>query len=146
MKKNIYLEFKEEQQNKINKLPIYWAFGQEQLNELMEKLNIKNDDELKEKCFGIFGGLALKEDKQLIINTFKQNNEELKERLKNDDFLRDALEYELANHEYIITFDITDALDVLGITHKEYQTNKRINKIVKEAIKNYKEDMEKLGW
>lgn len=145
MKKNTYKNFKEKQQQKINNLPIYWAFGEKQYKELLEKLNLK-DEEIKEKCFSIFGGLALKTDKDYILNTFKQNNEELKEQLKKDDFLLDAIEYELSNHEYIVTYDVMDALDVLGITYEEYQTNERINAITKQAIKNYMKDMEELGY
>ena len=144
--KNNYKNFKERQQKEINSLPIYWAFGKKQTKELMEKLNIKDNNELKEKCFGILGGIALKEDKKNIIDTFKRHNEELQEVLKDDDFLQDALEYELGNHEYIVTYDISEALNTLGITYKEYKENKRINKVAKMAVKNYLKDMKKLGW
>ena len=144
--KNNYKNFKEKQQKEINSLPIYWAFGKEQTDELMERLNIKSDEELKEKCFSIFGGIALKEDKNRILNTFERQNQELKDALKDDDFLQDALEYELGNHEYIVTYDISEALNTLGITYKEYKENERINSIAKLAIKNYLEDMEQLGW
>lgn len=76
----------------------------------------------------------------------KKIYEEFKENLKNDNFLQSAFEYELANHEYIITYDVSDALRALGITLEEYQKNNRYKEIMKKAIENYKKDMELLGW
>lgn len=144
--KKLYQEFKERIQKETNKLPIYWVFGKEQIDKLTKKLNLKNDGELKEKCFGIFGGLALKKDKEMILNTLKKHNEELKENLKNDDFLKSAFRYEMSNHEYIITYDIEDTLQALNITLEEYQKNERMQQLFKEAEEDYLKDMEAMGW
>lgn len=144
--KQLYQEFKEKVQKETNNLPIYWAFGKEQTDKLMEKLNIKNDEEQKEKCFGIFGGLAFKKDKEMILNTFKRHNEELKENLKDDEFLKSAFRYEMSNHEYIITYDITDTLNALNITLDEYHNSERMKKLFKEAKEDYIKSMEEMGW
>ena len=36
-----YKQYKENRQNDFNKLPIYWAFGEQQFKELLQKLNLK---------------------------------------------------------------------------------------------------------
>lgn len=133
-------------QNAVNSLPLHFAFGNEQLDNLIKELGFENLEELKANTFTIgLGSIVLNKDKELIQNTFKRNNEEMKEALKNDEFLQSAFEYELANHEYIITYDITDALCALGIKLKEYQESERMQKIMSSAIDNYKKDMERFG-
>ena len=145
--KNIYEEFKERQQKETNNLPIYFAFGNEQLKERANELGFKNIDDMINNVVGIgAGGFCKKEDYQNIINTFKKHNEELKENLKNDEFLKSAFRYEMSNHEYIITYDVSDALRALGITLKEYQESERMQKLFQEAKEDYLKDMENLGW
>lgn len=141
-----YLELKEKHQEETEKLPIYWAFGKKQYEELKSKLGLKSDDEVKEKCFGIFGGLAFKKDKDNIINTLKRHNEELKESLKDDDFLQSAIEYELSNHEYVITYDKEETLNALGITYDDFIKDDRLQRVFKIASDNYLESMKKMGW
>lgn len=147
MKNNIYTEFKERQQKEINDLPIYFAFGDRQLQEKADELGFSTVEEMLQNVVGIgAGGFVLKNDLDLVLDTFKRHSEEMSEALKNDDFLKDALEYELGNHEYIITYDVSEALRPLGITYKEYQTNERYQRIMKEAVRSYTDYMEKCGW
>lgn len=140
-----YKELKDRQQQEVNNLPIYWAFGDRQYQELLIKLN-KTDEEIKQECFGIFGGLAFIKDKELIYSTFKKHREELKEKLNNDnDFLKEALIYELGNHEYIITYDLGDTLEVLGLSREFFENEEKQN-ILNEAIAEYKKEMEQIWW
>ena len=80
------------------------------------------------------------------MNTLSKHDKEMIKLFENDEFLQSAFEYELANHEYIITYDISDTLRSLGITLKEYQENERYQNIMKVAISNYKKEMKKMGW
>lgn len=147
MKKNSYTEFKERQQKETNDLPIHFAFGDRQLQEKAEELGFSNVDEMIQNVTGIgAGGFVLKNDLYLVLDTFKRHSLEMDEALKNDDFLKEAFEYELGNHEYIITYDVSDALRPLGITYEEYQANERYQRIMKEAVRNYMDYMEKCGW
>ena len=147
MKKNIYTEFKERQQKEINDLPIHFAFGDRQLQEKAQELGFSTIEEMISNVVGIgAGGFVLKNDLDLVLDTFKNHSLEMDEALKNDDFLLDAFEYELSNHEYIITYDIVDALCPLGITYEEYQTSERYQQIMDKAIKRYMDYMEKCGW
>lgn len=144
--KNIYEEFKERQQKETNNLPIYFAFGNAQLQEKADELGFKSIDDMINNVVGIgAGGFCKKEDHQNIINTFKKHDEELKENLKNDEFLKSAFRYEMSNHEYVVTYDVSDTLRALGITLEEYQKSERMQKLFKEAKKDYLKAMNELG-
>lgn len=145
--RTIYKEFKERQQKEKNNLPIYFAFGNEQLQERANELGFESINDMINNVVGIgAGGFCKKEDYQNIINTFKKHNEELKENLKNDEFLKSAFRYEMSNHEYIVTYDIYDTLRVLEITLEEYQKSERMQKLFEEAKKDYLKAMNELGW
>lgn len=141
-----YKEFKERITKETNDLPLYWAFGKEQTDELMKKLNIKNDEELKEKCFTILGAIALLKNKELIINTFKRHNKELEEALKDKEFLTSAFRYEMSNHEYYITYDKSETLTVLGISYDDFMNNEIMQEAWKIAQDDYFKKMEEMGW
>ena len=145
--KNIYEEFKERQQKETNSLPVYFAFGKAQLQDRADDLGFESIDDMINNVIGIgAGGFCKKEDYQKIMNTFKKHNEELKENLKNDEFLKSAFRYEMSNHEYIVTYDISDTLMALGISTEEYQKSERMKKLFKEAKEDYLKAMNELGW
>lgn len=145
MNKETYQEMKKRQREEVNRLPIYWAFGDKQYQELLQKLN-KTDEEIQEECFGIFGGLAFKKDKEFIIKTLIRHDKEMTETLKNDnEFLKNALIYELGNHEYIITYNTSDTFRALGLSKQFFDDEEKHNILI-EAIEEYKKDMERLGW
>lgn len=142
-----YVEFKEKRQKEIDKLPMYFAFSDKQFKELMAKLGYDSEDKFLKDITSIGGGsIIFKKDIELIMNTFKRIDKELSEKLKNDEFLESAFIYELGNHEYCITCDISDTLDALDISYDEYKTHDRIQRIAKKAIKNYMNEMRKIGW
>ena len=88
----------------------------------------------------------IKEDDKNIINIFQKHDEEVKENLKNDECLKSAFRYEMSNHEYIITYEIDETLDALGITSEEYSNSDRMKRIMKQAKINYLNEMEKFGY
>ena len=142
-----YVEFKEKRQKEVNELPMYFAFSDKQFNDLMVKLGYDDENVFLNDIMSIGGGsIILKKDKELFMNTFDRIDKELTENLKNDEFIESAFEYELGNHEYCITYDISETLDALDISYDEYQNNERIQKIAKKAIKKYMDKMKKIGW
>lgn len=148
MKNNIlYDELKAQHQKKVNSLPMHFAFSESQFEELMHELGYDDKQKFENDICTIgAGSIILKKDKDLILSTLLENDKEMLKAFEDDDFLLSAFEYELANHEYIITYDIMDTLRALGISFKEYSENERMQKIMNQAIKNYKKDMEKYGW
>ena len=135
-----YVEFKEKRQKEINELPMYFAFSDKQFNELMVKLGYNDENVFLNDIMSIGGGsIILKKDKELVMNTFDRIDKELTENFKNDEFLESAFEYELGNHEYCITYDISETLDALDISYDEYKMSERIKKIAKKTIKKIHE-------
>ena len=142
-----YMEFKEKKQKEVNELPMYFAFSDKQFNELMVKLGYDDENVFLKDIMTIGGGsIILKKDKELIMNTFDRIYKELTENFINDEFLESAFEYELGNHEYCITYDISETLDTLDISYDEYKMSERIQRISKKAIKKYMNKMRKMGW
>lgn len=140
-----YVEMKERHQKMIDELDLKFAFSDEQFEKAMQELGLTKDD--TDKIVGIgAGGFCLPETAEKLVEYYKQFDEEEQNAFKNDEFLQSAFEYELANHEYIITYDLFDTLRALNITEEEYQKNERYQDIMKKAIKNYKKDMERFGW
>lgn len=140
-----YVEMKERHQKMIDELDLKFAFSDEQFEKAMQELGLTKND--TDKIVGIgAGGFCLPETAEKLVEYYKQFDEEEQKAFKNDEFLQSAFEYELANHEYIITYDLFDTLRALNITEEEYQKNERYQDIMKKAIKNYKKDMERFGW
>lgn len=140
-----YNEMKERHQKLIDELPLKFAFSDEQFEKAMIELGLTKKD--TDKVVGIGGGgFCLPETADKLIEYYKQFEKEEAKAFKDDDFLRSAFEYELANHEYIITYELEDTLRALNISKEEYNKNERYKKIMKEAIKNYEKEMEKYGW
>lgn len=140
-----YGEMKERHQKMIDNLPLKFAFSDEQFERAMNELGLTKDD--TDKIVGIGGGgFCTPEVADKLVECYKIINEEEEKAFKNDEFLQSAFEYELANHEYIITYDIYDTLRALNISIEEYQENERYQNIMLKAIKNYEKDMEKFGW
>jgi hypothetical protein len=50
--------------------------------------------------------------------------------------------YELANHEYCITYDLEDTLDALALTVDEINADPRLLHGLEKALKQYLKDTE----
>ena len=142
-----YSQMKSRHQKAVDNLPMYFAFGDRQFNELRERLGFETEEEMLKNVFTLgAGSIILKKDKELVMSTFEQNSKEMDEAMKDDDFLLSAFEYELGNHEYIITYEIDETLDALGIDPEEYLNSERMRRIMKQAKINYLKEMEKFGY
>ena len=98
-----YNQMKSRHQKAVDNLPMYFAFGDRQFNELREKLGFETEEEMLNNVFTLgAGSIILKKDKELVMNTFEQNSKEMEKAMKDDDFLLSAVEYELGNNEYIM--------------------------------------------
>lgn len=136
-----YLDMKARHEKEINEFPFGFAFSNEQFKEMMEKWGLTENDTDKILSIGM-GGYIRKIDKENMQNLFKRHKEEKEKGYKNDQFLQSAIEYELGNHEYIITYDLEPTLSALGYSIDILQ-NKRFKNILEKAKKNYLKSMEK---
>lgn len=126
---NTYLELKEKQQKEVNDFPMVFAFSNKQFDEGMQKLGLKPEE--TDKIYSIGGGGYIrKTDSKALSEMSERHKKEMDEAIKNDktgdNFIFDMFNYELGNHEYTYTWDITDTINSLGLTIEEINNNKRL--------------------
>ena len=100
---NAYAEMKARHQERVNALPLKFAFGMNQFREMMESWGLTENDTDRIYKMGGTGGFYLREDSKLIFTTLEENEIEMQAAIRNDldgsGFIRDMFSYELANHE-----------------------------------------------
>lgn len=97
-----YETYKNERQERFNALPIYWAFSDEQFEEVCEKVGAKGaEDFYTDGSLG--GGFYLKKDAP-IIHAYLEEPDPLNDLLKNYGWAKGAFIYEMRNHEYHINW------------------------------------------
>ena len=138
--KNAYAEMKKRHQERVNALPLMFAFSQQQFNEGMEKLGLKPTDTHLITSIGA-GGFIRKSDVPLFNETMESLNIEAQAAIDADTdgtgFIKDMFLYELANHEYCITYDLEPTLDALNITEDQLINTPRLLKGMRLAREEY---------
>ena len=97
-----YEEYKKERQDEFNKLPIFFAFGNDQFREAMEERGLTENDTDKIYSLG-YGGYYLRSDADIIRGYFNKPDK-LPELMQDYDFCKSAVLYEMGNHEYCINW------------------------------------------
>lgn len=147
---NQYRKLKNEHQKRVNALPIKFAFSNEQFREAMAALGLSENDLDKIYTFRGTGGFYRRTDAQMIHDTFEQNEREMREAIAADKdgtgFIKDMFRYELANHEYCITFDLEPTLDALGLTADEVNDSPALLNGLQLAKRDYLDEADKNGW
>lgn len=134
---NKYVDFSNAHMEAVNAFPMMFAFSEEQFKEGMERLGLKYGED-EHKLLGIgHGGFIRQSDAQAFEELFTGYSKRLSENMKNHDFAVEAFIYELANHEYCISNDPTDALRALGLTVSDIEADQDLLKAFKEARKKY---------
>ena len=144
---NKYQEMKERHQKEVNEFPMAFAFNKEQFDEGMRKLGL-DPSETDKVCRLPAGGFCRLDDVDRLRGMFKRHRLELQRAIAKDNtgegFIYDMFLTELNNHEYIVTYDYTDALNALGLTEEMVFSNKKLchglNMAIK-IIKGYEEDI-----
>lgn len=129
-----YIEYKDEFEKTVNDFPMMFAFSNEQLEQGKKQLGVTDNKDLI--SIGN-GGFIKKTDKQAYLDMVDDLKEKLDQGLNDDEFLYEAFLYELGNHEYCITYDLTDILDTLCLDEEQVRNNARMNKILNTALDNY---------
>lgn len=138
---NKYSELKDRHAKLINEFPMFFAFSENQLHEGMKKLGLEITQKDQLLSIGM-GGYIKKVDEQSLEDLHDSMVAEFKNAMDNDEFLFDAIKYELGNHEYCITYSVKDALAELGLTLEEVKKDHRLNQIFLKAKKEYSEEWE----
>ena len=144
---NAYQEMKARQQKEFDAFPMSAAFSNQQFKDMMEKWGLTVND--TDKICSIGGGCYIrKTDKEALCALINRLNNEKENAiaadLTGDGFIFDMFVYELANHEYCITYDLEDTLDALGLTAEQINADKRLTHGLNKAIKHYLKNYENL--
>ena len=137
-----YLELKQRQQKEVNDFPFGFAFSNQQFKEMMEKFGLKETDTDKIYSIGA-GGYIRKSDSNAFDEMFKRHRKEIEDEIEKDKkgtgFIYSMFRYELANHEYCITYDIERTLDALGLTLDEINKKENLLNGLRKALKEYRD-------
>lgn len=126
----MYREFKEMKQKEFNALPTMFAFSMKQLEEQLNKFGATKDE-----IVSLGAGMFMRKKDVYLLDSWEARTEAMeKELMKNDDFVLDAFLYELRNHEYIITYDVDDTLEVFGLDRESVRNDKRLLSILNKAV------------
>jgi hypothetical protein len=133
MNMNKYLQMKDRHQKEVEAFPMAFAFNDEQFKEGMVKLGLDANDKTKILSIG-GGGFIRRTDADALSTMFDRIHAEEAEARKNDDYLFQMFAYELSNHEYCYTWDLTDTLRSLGLSLDEVKNSKQMNDALLKAI------------
>ncbi len=144
---NKYQELKDRQQKEFNKFPLGAAFNKEQFANMMAKWNLTVND--TDKICSLGAGCYIRKcDIEAYKNIGLRFKQELDDAIAadptGDGFIYDMFLYELANHEYCITYDLEDTLNALHLTAEQVKADKRLHHGLSKAIKNYLKNSENL--
>jgi chaperonin cofactor prefoldin len=128
-----YTELKAKHQAEVDAFPFGFAFNQKQFDEMMKEFGLTPDD--TDKIYKIGGGGYIrKTDSEAMNEMFERHEAEHKAAMQDDEYLYEMFYYELANHEYGYTQDLTDTLEALDLTIEEINTDPRMADALKRAI------------
>lgn len=119
---NKYVEVKERHQKRVNKFPLMFAFSNSQFEDGMKKWGLTIDDTDKIYSIGAGGYIRktdLEEYNKMWDEIRKEHNDLIEADKTGDGYIKDMFVYELGNHEYCITHDLTDTLDALELTYEK---------------------------
>lgn len=133
---NKYAELKNKLQKEFDAFPFGFAFSNEQFEKMKEELGVKDNSELI--SIGA-GGFIRKTDEKALDELINGKEKRMKEAIASDPtgkgFIKDMFLYELANHEYCITYELDDTLYALDLTYEEVMKDSRL-KLGLELAKN----------
>lgn len=135
---NTYKTMKDQHQKEVNDFPMFFAFSNSQFDEGMKNFGLEPSDTDKIYSLG-GGGYYKKTDAEKLHSMFNRHDEEMKTAMSNETFIYDMFYYELGNHEYTYTYDITQTIGSLGLTIEEINNNSLLLNGLEKACKAQKE-------
>lgn len=126
-----YTEFKDMLQNKVNDLPMFYAFSNEQLDNALDDMGLSLKDMKGNKLIRMgFGAYCLKRDLDSILSELNAVDDAKREFIEDYEQAYDAFMYEMGNHEYHINYEGDwDVLSCFGLNDNvcEYEDGKDVD-------------------
>lgn len=147
---NAYLEMMKRHQQEVNEFPIKYAFSKEGFERGMRELGLDPISD-KDKVVSVSGGAFIREtDKRAFIDMFERHTRERDEAVAADTtgrgFAYDMFRYELGNHEYAYTRDLTETIDALGYDEDDFAQNASLAKALENARNDFLREADEKGW
>ena len=137
---NAYQQLKDRQQKEFNAFPLGAAFSKEQFEKMMQGWDLTLNDTDKICSIG-YGCFIRKSDKERFLEMNTRFKKEMQDAVAadktGDGFICDMFLYELANHEYCITYDYEETFDALGLTLEKVNADQRLIRGLQKALKDY---------
>ena len=132
----LYKEMMERHMKEYEDFPKYYAFGHEQFQDLLSKLNL-TEDQFKDQYTQVFGGALISKAeypkyKEMLNNQHEELTNALVDSTNDYAFFRDAISDELNNHEFGYTGSDYDALMALGINETFFKKNPKLFDVLQE--------------
>ena len=139
-----YSELRQRQQKEFNAFPLGAAFSQQQLAEMMANWGLKPEDTKEIASLGC-GCFIRKKDIPAFNGMSDRHEKEIRDFLASDDNLKDALIYEMKNHECMYSHEYDDVLRALGLPSED-KLDERTARVFKKARKEFWELCCKNDW
>ena len=136
---NAYKEIKDRHQKEVNDFPFFFAFNNRQFEEGMASFGLTPNDADKIYKISNTGGFYLRTDAERLHEMLTRHERELKEAIDADTtgegFILEMFDYELADHEYIVSGCVSSTLDALGLEPEDIEKDQRLMHGLKLAKK-----------
>lgn len=133
-----YAEMRAAQQAEFNTFPIMFAFSDIQFEEGMRRLGLDPSDTDKVYTWSEVNGFYRRSDAPVLHEMLERHGREMVEAVAADQtgegFIYSMFVYELANHEYGYTGDVTDTLGALDLTADAVKADSRLMRGLQLAI------------
>jgi len=118
---------------------VFYAFNGEQFEQGVKKVGATKGSIVSMGC----GAYIINTRVSAFNDLVKDTEADLKKLKKDRKQLIDALSYELMNHEYCVTHDVSDALDALSLTRAEIPQDildKACRNVLRQQLRCNKKD------
>ena len=145
---NKYKQLKDRQQKELNEFPMFFAFNQQQFNEGMIKLSLQPHETDQIIPIWNTGGYIRKSEGTNFAQMMKKFEVEKQNEIDADttgeNYIFDMFQYELDDHEFVLTMDIEPTLNALGLSLDDVTDNPNLrhglNKAIRAVRKYYNEN------
>jgi hypothetical protein len=135
---NEYTAMAERHRKEADEFPMAFAFSAGQFEDQMKQFGLDPADTDKIYRLGDTGGFYKRTDAPKLHEMIDRHDREFRDAIANDTtgdgFIFEMFNAELADHEYIITGNVSDTLNALGLSRNEVNDNPKIAHGLKKAI------------